>query len=839
MVRLAILLALLGAPAFSQTLTFTSPTCGGTVTGTITLAAKPLAGAARVDFTMGSLDIGSSLSPVTWNTAWGMDGESEIEATAYNAAGAAIASGNCLVKISNRQVTLNVNAPDLTKPISGVVNVSVTGSDADAFPAIWTLNIDGEQQSIVWTDNAWVSPNTVTFTLDTTRFSNGPHELHISMNSRTGPANPQWVNWRGMVNRVVQFSNGRAKMDIVPSLQGLFMKPGDRLALGCVQLMTDGTSGTCLSPTFTPADETVVTADTFGNITALKDGFTLVNLQAGPYTAAARVWVAANMDSPHFGGNGALLSTYQAGASLFVVAPFFLDPTAFTGSNALLSEVPQAGINTLSFGMYLNPWNTTTPFATWQTSFEQAIGQKMDWAKTNGYHMLLTGDDIFRRIGGDAWYTLNWPSGQQAVQYATHRLAATGVGIGLEGIDEASAIWGDRPVPNGHIGAASYLFNTVTCQAGACSVNWLQNPLPGGWPFAFAGATAIQTPIGSLYNAQNPTANGFQFQAATKATGTFTAASSPSLEYLWFAGDYCGKSQPCVPVVPNNALLTMSSWIRSETPSVPLSFPSLADEPASVDGNWMGPNGISDYASNYFTSLKTRTTYPWTEGIQEMSSSMEDEFLARQPLYMLNRPQLMLVSLAGASYTKASAGTATYQPGKDQLSEPGVSAAHVSAMMMQAAALGGAGLRLYYFESPADLTGRAAAPIGSQLQTGANPTNLQTAQWQAMSAAANLLTATLSPYLLSPRMNSPAYGRNITTAARDAANGQMLLIVNGNDWPRTIPVAFAPYSLGFGATRYWLHTNGVVTTALPATQTSDSVTLAAGESVAYVFPRIK
>jgi hypothetical protein len=698
------------------------------------------------------------------------------------------------------------------------------------------LNIDGEQQAIVWTDNSWISPNTVTFMLDTTRFLNGPHELHISMNSRTGPTNPQWVNWRGMVNRVVQFSNGRVKMDIVPAHQGLFMKPGDKLAVGCLQLMTDGTSGSCLAPTFTPADETVVTADASGTITALKTGFTLVNVASGTYTSTARVWVAANADSPHFGGNGALLNTYQAGKSLFVIAPFFLDPTALTGSSVLQSEVPQAGINTLSFGMYLNPWNTTTSFSTWQTNFEQAIGRKMDWATTNGYHMLLTGDDIFRRIGGDAWYTLNWPSGEAAVQYATHRLAATGVGIGLEGIDEASAIWGDRPVPNGHIGAASYLFNTVACQAGACSVNWPQNPVPGGWPFAFAG-TAIQTPVGSLYQAANATATGFTFQAATHATQTFTAANAPSLEYLWFAGDYCRQSQPCVPEVPNNALLTMSNWIRTQTPAVPLSFPSLADEPASVDGNWMGPNGISDYASNYFTSLKTRTTYPWTEGIQEMSSSMENEFLARQPLYMLNRPQLMLVSLAGASYTKEGTGTSTYQPGIDLLSEPGVSPAHVSAMMMQAAALGGAGLRLYYFESPADLAGRAAATVGSQLQTGANPVNLQTAQWQAMAAAANLLNGTLGPYLLSPRMNSPAYGRNITTAARDAASGQMLLIVNGNDWPRTIPVVFAPYSLGYGATRYWLHTLGVSTTVLPASQTTDSVILAAGESVAYVFPR--
>ena len=373
--RVALTCFVLCGTALSQTLTFTSPTCGGAVTGMVTLAVRPIAGATRIDYSMGSLDIGSvtpSNTSLTWNTAWGMDGESAIQATAFNASGNVIASSECLIKISNRQVTLNVNSPNLSQPLSGVVTLPVTGSDADAFPAIWTLNIDGEQQAIVWTDNAWANPKTITFSLDTTRFTNGPHELHISMNSRTGPTNPQWVNWRGMVNRVVTFSNGRSAMDIVPTLQNVFLKPGDKIALGCRQLYTDGSSaGNCSNPVFTPADGSIVEADGSGNLTALKDGFTLIKVQSGTYTSTARVWVAANPNSPHFGGNGALLNAYQPGESLFVIAPFFLDPGALSGSSTLMSEVPQAGINTLSFGMYLNPWNTNTPFTTWKAQFEQ------------------------------------------------------------------------------------------------------------------------------------------------------------------------------------------------------------------------------------------------------------------------------------------------------------------------------------------------------------------------------------------------------------------------------------------------------------------------------------
>lgn len=98
----------------------------------------------------------------------------------------------------------------MSEALSGVVTVTVTGADTLAFPAVWTLNIDGEQEGIVWTDNDWQTPLTVSFTLDTTQFANGAHELHISMNSRTGPSQPQWVNWRGMVNRVIRIDNGAA-----------------------------------------------------------------------------------------------------------------------------------------------------------------------------------------------------------------------------------------------------------------------------------------------------------------------------------------------------------------------------------------------------------------------------------------------------------------------------------------------------------------------------------------------------------------------------------------------------------------------------------------------------
>jgi hypothetical protein len=823
----------------AATLTFESPGCfGATISGNVNLTAVA-PGAQRIDFAMGSYSIGSAFAPsfaLSWNSSIAMDGVSAIQATGRDGAGNVVASGECLVTIANLGVTLAVNSPDLTQPLSGTVSIALTGSDASAFPAIWTLNIDGAQQQIIWTDNAWQNPNSVTFSLDTTQFANGPHELNISLNSRTGPTNPQWVNWRGMVNRVVQFQNGHVLQEIVPQLQNVFVPPGSTVAVGCTRIYTDGQTGECSAPVFASASTSVAAVDGSGNVQGVTAGFTQVTLQDETRTSTANVWVTSTPAVPHFAGNGQILQAFHAGKSLFVIAPFTLDPTAFT-STAVNTQLAQSGFNTLSFGAYINPWNVNASYSTWQANFNQQTGAKLQWAKANNYHLLLTGDDIFRRIGGDAWYTLNWPSGKQAVQYAVSSLAATGVGIGIEGIDEASMLWGPNPVPAGNIGSASYVFTGVSCAGQTCSVNWPNNPIPAGYTFSMTGApnTGLDNPAGTSFTVGNSTSTGFSFTAPQAPDGSYTQSNAPSLQFLWFGGNWCNGNVACSPPVPNSALATIRSWITAG-PTVPISFPCLATDPAQVDGNWMGPGSISDYASNYFTSLKTRTTYPWSEGIQEIISSMQQTFFSRQPYYVLNRPQLMEVSLTGPQYTKGSASGATYNPGVDALISPGVSPQHVSAVMMDAAALGGAGERLYSFESPSDVTSRAAAPAGTSFQTGSNPQNLQTASWTAMSYAANLLGSVLDPYLLATRLNSPGYGLNITSAARQGSTGNLLLIVNGNDWQRSISVDLTPYTRGFGAAKYVVSAAGISTSELSPTQLEDSVTLSEGESVAYILP---
>jgi hypothetical protein len=215
---------------------------------------------------------------------------------------------------------------------------------------------------------------------------------------------------------------------------------------------------------------------------------------------------------------------------------------------------------------------------------------------------------------------------------------------------------------------------------------------------------------------------------------------------------------------------------------------------------------------------------------------MRQAFYERQSALMLDRPQLLLDSVSGPFYTKETEGASYYSPVKDDLVQPGVSGAAIVSSMMTAAGLGAAGVRLYFFEDAGGERGRANARLGDILQTGVNPTStdpLVRENWRAISYAGTALKM-LTPYLFGEALNSPAYGRNIMTSARQGPKARMLMIVNDNDWARSIRIDFRPYSYVKSIVKYTISESGITKTAI-ADSIDEAVTLGAGESVVYLF----
>jgi hypothetical protein len=808
-----------------------------------------------VDFSIGSLSLGTSVLPatgITWNTGNASDGTYVVQASLKSKAGLSIGTAVQQFTINNHGNSLVVTAPDLTKPISGNVKMSMNGSDSQHYPSLWMVDIDGQNVTVAWTDNNGTQSDSLSPSVDTTHYLNGEHELYIAMHSDFWPPGEpnqkSYYDWTAAYEHLIDIENGHTLMGVSANYLHVYLRPGGTTSLSCEDLFTDYTSKKCLTPTFTVGTGGGVAVSSTGIVTAgASEGFSTITVADGNLSTQVYVWVRSGAGIPQFAGDGELLPTYTAGKSLFVVAPFDLAASMLAADSGLLSSVHRSGVNTISEGFYQNPRDIGSTFASWQWFYDTIIAPKWAFAKANNFHIFATGDEVCRGIGGEAWWTLNWPFGKAAVQYAMAGLAASGVAIGVDMVDEVNTSWGGTPTPPGTVGAPGS-FSSITCSSGNCAVTWPNNPVgpsrfPSGSSFALdrSAYSQLNTPSGQMFNGTAPTGNSFNFVAAGPVNGTFDATTDPDLEFLWWAGNIGGcPTQPCDPPVPNDALLQITSWLHEVTPHVPISWPVAGASPLSVQANWMGPGSISDYASLYWVPLNYRHTYTWGAGVQEQGYWMSQSFYQSQSVTMIDRPQLLLDSVAGPFYVKNTSSNPYYTPPVDELIQPGPTPAAITSSIMTAAALGAAGVRLYAFEDPGNEGARAASASGTYWQTGANPTandQIIEANWQAMASASTALTTLLTPFVLGNPLNSPAYGPNIVTAVRQASNGKMLMIVNDNDWQRIVSVDLTPYRTNdlTAVTRYLVNADGIIKAALPRGTKLDLLALAGGETAVYLF----
>jgi hypothetical protein len=242
-----------------------------------------------------------------------------------------VASAERTFTLSNYGNFITATAPDLARPLRGIVTMTVSGEDSRYYPALWLAYLDGEQTGVTWTDNTGKHATTVTMRLDTTGFSNGKHELYVAMHSDHWQPGHQekksFYNWRAGFERVVNIDNGHTLMDIAANDLLVYLQPGQRTTLTCRKLFTDNTSAPCSAPSYSTSDVTVAAVSQAGVVTAgRRPGFATITLGDSGKTTSVRFWVTRNSGVPHFSGNGQMLNSYRAGASLFVVSPFVLQP---------------------------------------------------------------------------------------------------------------------------------------------------------------------------------------------------------------------------------------------------------------------------------------------------------------------------------------------------------------------------------------------------------------------------------------------------------------------------------------------------------------------------------
>lgn len=842
--------------ASTGNISITSPGANSTISGVVTFAVDTtgVPETASVKYFMGINPIGTSTnSPYSfaYNTGLVYDGSTEITAKALDASGNVLAEAMTSFTVNNHDNYVNINSPDLSQPVSGVVRIGFTAFDKQYVPAFMFLNIDGQDAGYWDTGDTYndpttspINPITATISFDSRKFPNGKHELFMTMHSYKDVATRAGKDYRAMYLRTITINNPVAPIELYPSLLHVYLQSGQQTTVGCVQRLSDNTIQNCGGAGFVSDNPSVASVSSGGVIVAGGgEGFAKITITSGSLTTYSYVWVKNNLNVPHFSGSGKILSQYTPGQSLFVVAPFILEPSEVRNSTSgLLNEIRRAGVNTLQQGFYPNPRNLTKTWESWKSEYDSQFVPNWTYTATNGLHLLPSGDDVARNIGGEGWWTLNWPYGKQAVQYAMQKVAESGVAIGIDIVDEVSMMWGGTPKPPGKVGAAGS-FTSISCSGMACTVTWPSNPVNqsrffAGIDFALTGSTNenLNTPAGKMFTATNITSSSFDFVPAGSVTGTFTASNDPDLEFLTWAGSAGNcPSAPCNPPVPNNAITMISEWLRTAPATVPISWPSLGVSPPIVHANWMGKGGVSDYASHYWDTFKGRKTYPWGWGTEEANTWMKTAFYARQGYMELDLPQLILTSLMGPMYKKGTAGSYFNPPG-DLLLSPGTTPQALVSNMFTAAAMGNSGVRLYAYDRTLGKIERGQAPLGSDLQTGANPFDTNVEHWRAMGYAANPLTKTLQPFILGRALSSPGLGKNVVTGARQASDGsKLLMVVNGYDGNTNLTVNFSGYRTGNPITKYLISSIGIKTFLIDDVA-SDVLPLKAGEVAVYLFP---
>jgi Bacterial Ig domain len=845
----------LAVPTFliAASINITAPSSKATVAGifkfSVDTSAAPTVD--RVEYRLGSLSLGFATTPpfnLTWNSGLASDGNYALDAIAYDAKGAVIATAGQVFDIQNRGGSITVDGQDLSAPLRGRIKLSVTAFDPLYYPARWSVFIDGVLQTTFFSDNAGKNKFTAELPLDTTHVSNGKHELHVEISTNLWPAGQQEKKTnhdaRLALHRVIVTDNGHLPKAIAANFQNVYLKPDESTVLRCFATYTDDRSAPCTSPSYTSSNLSAAAVDSFGKITAQGvEGFSNIAIMSGGEKTQVFVWVKKNLNIPHFSGDGRPLASYQPGTSIFPVAPFSLE-VADVQDPSIDQEVKRAGVNTLYGGFYLNPRNLQAGIAQWESNYDGTVAPRWTWAAQHGYHLYAMGDEITRAVGGEGWWTLNWPPAKEAVQHAMQALASSGVAIAADIIDEGSMMWGANPTPPRFVGQPG-MFTSIACDGARCTVTWPGNPVnPGrffaGIQFALAGSRQanLNTPLGRMFTATNISDHSFDFIPAGPVQGTFAAANDPELEFLWWAGAAGCPSSPCNPPVPNTALLTVAGWLRSAHPHVLIAWPALGLSPPEVQDVWSGKDSkVSDFMSHYWDSLQAGHTYRWSNGVAERSYWMRDAFYRRQPFVDASKPQIMLDSICSYYYRKLAPG-ANFNPLKDELVLAGTSAAAISSGMMTAAAIGNAGVRLFQYERTTAQDGRLRMPLGGEALVGAGPGTTQEDSrklWRAMAYSANMLTKRLEPFILGKALSSEALNENIVTAVRQSDQGILLMAVNGNDWERRVTLDLAPYRNGNPVTRYVVSGTGITTTVI-SDNSSNAVDLQPGAAAIYLVP---
>jgi Bacterial Ig-like domain (group 2) len=202
-------------------------------------------------------------------------------------------------------ITISQN---LSQTLSGVVPFTVTLSSSGGQSIQTSILIDGTGLNDLISGHAspFDTGNPANYSFDTTKFLNGQHVFYVGDTNVNTAAS---VAVYGPVTFTI--NNGHTAMQLRANYNELWLTPGQSVQLTPKIIYTDNVTLpiSAASTTFLTASSSVATVDSNGNVFAAGLGDTSITLTSGSFTDTVLVHVNPQNVTPHFGTNGAELTS--------------------------------------------------------------------------------------------------------------------------------------------------------------------------------------------------------------------------------------------------------------------------------------------------------------------------------------------------------------------------------------------------------------------------------------------------------------------------------------------------------------------------------------------------
>ena len=418
-----------------------------------------------------------------WPTGLLWDGIATVFAVARDANGLELGRSRPVgFRIANGPASVTLRSPAAGATLSGTLPWTVDATHPDGIEAV-TFVLDGE----------FADKYTNSIPLDTTKLSNGLHELFTGVYAKNG-AQPV-----GMTHTLVNVDNGHLLRELRPNWRTVYLTPSSTAALTAAAIYTDSAQEPVTNGlAFASSDPAIATVDASGLITAVAPGLATITTTWRQFIARTRVDVRASLALAHFAKDGQILTAYDPARSLFVRTLFGLSSDELAANPALGPQIQQAAINALSEGFYTNPGDTgARDFDSWRQGWLANWDRKSRTAAALGLSFYLIGDDV-ARTPKELHNSITNAWSEDALLYALSTLRNSKQVIAIDMVDEVNFLWGDNPQPSD---GRWTKFNPSIPDSAFVKLMSIVNRVPGrppiSWPVAgLAGTTEVSHWLG-------------------------------------------------------------------------------------------------------------------------------------------------------------------------------------------------------------------------------------------------------------------------------------------------------------------------------------------------------